>query len=455
MIYRKWRTGLVLLGLLLASPVQGLEYDIADYQVRMEVLEGGDLMVEEEIAYRVLSGTLSAGQRLLPLRRVDDIEVLSIAAVDGEVGDVEQTREGRSLRLNWSLPEENEGVRMLIRYRVSGVLTESGENNQLAWQILGGNWPVAVGNLEARLSLPADWLESPEHLSATPEAAVEAGDQDWQLAWAFGSRGAGQGQTIEVEFPRQVPGRTSSAAAPSSKWMAFGAIALGVAVILAVLVSLFLRDRQIRRAARSSPPGALPLPQAIALLNEQDAYRGQAHPALILRLARAGYLRLRLNEGGWFREASVHMEVGEADPADLSEPDRALVKLLAGKDLKKAMKKDLKAWADTHGDALRRPLKVAGLLRERLGRQSRMLKWAGLSLLLAGASASPMLMPERPEWAFWVMILLAGPLLLLAIIFALLSTQRWEITELARSRSWPSRAGSISSSRISIRAERA
>ena len=161
-------SGLLLIFLLLvagsAAAQSGSEV-IHSYEVDIEILDTGDLVVTERIDYDFGSALRHGIFRTIPTRyyldevndRVYRIEDVAVQSPTAPV-DVDVSSEGAFTKIRVGDPDvEISGRhRYTLTYRVEGVLNPFSDHDELYWNAIGDEWQAPIDGVEVTVRAPAD-----------------------------------------------------------------------------------------------------------------------------------------------------------------------------------------------------------------------------------------------------------------------------------------------------------
>ena len=147
-----------------ASAQSGTEV-IHSYEVDIEILDTGDLVVTERIDYDFGSALRHGIFRTIPTRyyldevndrvyRIEDVAVQSPTAP----ADVDVSSEGAFTKIRVGDPDvEISGRhRYTLTYRVEGVLNPFTDHDELYWNAIGDEWQAPIDGVEVTVRAPAD-----------------------------------------------------------------------------------------------------------------------------------------------------------------------------------------------------------------------------------------------------------------------------------------------------------
>ncbi len=160
-------SGSLLVLLLVAGPASaqsGTEV-IHSYEVDIEILDTGDLVITERIDYDFGSALRHGIFRTIPTRyyldevndrvyRIEDVAVQSPTAP----ADVDVSSEGAFTKIRVGDPDvEISGRhRYTLTYRVEGALNAFTDHDELYWNAIGDEWQAPIDGVEVTVRAPAD-----------------------------------------------------------------------------------------------------------------------------------------------------------------------------------------------------------------------------------------------------------------------------------------------------------
>jgi hypothetical protein len=359
-----------------AQTPPGFEH-IDAYDVAIEIESSGDLRVHEKIDYDFGPHERHGIFRTIPYRfRYDDrydrvmpVDDIRVSSPSGAPADVKVEREGGQVRMRIGDPDVEIRGRhtYVISYRVRGALNAFAEHDELYWNAVGVEWPVAVDDVDVTVEAPARirqvaCFRGPDG-SNFPCAA--AAHRRRQAAFRDGRLFPFEGVTVVVAIPKNVVvpepapilderwtiGRAFTADA-AHLGLAGAAAALGIAGVVTVAWR-HGRDRELIGTASdiafAAAPGEAVVEERVGLMRRievpveyvpPDGVRPGlvgtlvdevAHPldvsATIVDLAVRGFLRIEeIRKPGIFRRGDWRLERLAADREDtLLEYERHLL----------------------------------------------------------------------------------------------------------------------------------
>lgn len=298
--------------MLLASPAPAAaqragDYDAARFDVAVQVLEGGDLDVQETIAFRFQDGTFRRVWREIPTSRTDGIEILA-ASMDGTpftrgegTGRIKVSGRNR-MRVEWQFdPIGPSSHTFTVRYRARGVVFRDGAHDVVRWRLLPSEHRYRVAESRSTIAAPATLASAPAiETRRIGVASHEVGDG----AVAIAARDIARNGWMIAELRYPAGGLLSAlpawqqkherAAALAPRWIgaAAGVFAVGVILLFALRQSYAAPTMTAVDTAATEPPEQLPAALA-AVLAARGGPSGYHASATLFDLADRGVLAVR------------------------------------------------------------------------------------------------------------------------------------------------------------------
>lgn len=330
--------------------------EILEYDVVIEVGDGGVMRVRESIRVRALGDRIRRGiyrdiptsfPRTLGLGRIEaPFEVISVTrngqperyvveTVGGPVG-----RRGMRIRIGNPSVTISEGVHeYAIEYETSRWIAFGDGTDELYWNVTGNDWAFPIQSATARVSLPG--VRQPRDLQVW--TGVEGSTaQDAEVRWDESTSTAvfettdplapGEGITVGVGFPSGFiapPDEEQRAQWTRMDWG--GWIDAGYVVLFVVALYLLMW----RRVGMDPPPGRVGFqdeppagysPSALGYIDQRGYDQNQLSAALV-NMALKGALRIESDGDGWTLQKRATTEEAAAS---LSPEEAALFRELLG-----------------------------------------------------------------------------------------------------------------------------
>jgi len=338
------------------SPAPALvrSYVISDFEVDLQVLRSGALVVTETVAVR-FSGSYNGIYRTIPVAYRSPqgfnfslrLRLLNVTDAAGHPLRHQERRTGDSRTIKVWVPDARDATRTIVfRYRVENGIRfmRQGEEewDELYWNVTGTAWPVAIERAHARIRLPA-LVSGVRARAFTGSYRSSARDADIRIGKALVEvearhpLGIHEGLTVAIAWDSRlrVPGATEGAAGPSTGEYLIhrpGRLAKVAAflrsnwpLLIPVLVFLFMlqlwrrsgQDPKRRPIApRYEPPEGMTPSEAGVLIDNRPDMRDIT--AMLVDLAVRGHLKIEETEEERFLGLSSKREyafVRLTDPA--------------------------------------------------------------------------------------------------------------------------------------------
>lgn len=260
----------LLLAALFVSPALADKAYRADrFDVQLDLLPGGDMIVTETVVFRFEGGPFTYAFRDVSANRTDGLTFLE-ASMDGVLlppgtgpGQVE-VQPGDPLKVTWHFaPVSDSTHTFVLRYRVTGVVS-TGEADTLRWYVIPPEHDYWIGQSTIGLNYPAgvQALEPP-----SLDRAFEAASATSGFVLTTTDISDDESVILTVRFPAgsladAAPAwqaREQAAAAAARRVVPLGLLSSLAALLLGGL-GLFAYARADRRALNLPEAGLLPAP---------------------------------------------------------------------------------------------------------------------------------------------------------------------------------------------------
>lgn len=145
-------------------PAQGRSFLLSRFDVELQVLSGGDLLVTETVSLR-FEGSWNGIERLIPVeyrtpQGFNYTLLLDQGTATDEQGtplkfDSSRERHYRNFRIR--IPGATDAIRtFVLKYRVRNGLKFFEDHDELYWNVTGDEWDVPIERASARIILPAN-----------------------------------------------------------------------------------------------------------------------------------------------------------------------------------------------------------------------------------------------------------------------------------------------------------
>ncbi len=344
-MWRKWLFTVLLcsvgLSLVASAPSQEKSYQARRFDVELEVLPGGDLLVTETVVFDFVGGPFTFVFRELPLDFTDGVTDIE-ASVDGRpyppgegAGQLESSGED-PLRLTFHFePTGDRSRTFVLRYRLLGVVRQEPGRDLLVFQPLPDRYEYPIASSTITLEFPAGALPAGPIALDSGRAAVQQLDR--QVRLRMNNLAPGETLVFTLPFPAgslvvqppQWQRDQARAVAQAPYWGA--AAAAVVAAGLASLVAAYRRASPTRPRhplTLDSPPERLAPALAGALTSSVVSPSWSLALGTLFDLAGRGVLEIvELPDKKWYRRhefAIRRRQHGE----DLQGHEQGLLSLL-------------------------------------------------------------------------------------------------------------------------------
>ncbi|MEQ9464326.1 MAG: DUF2207 domain-containing protein [Haliea sp.] len=316
--------------------------EISRYDVEVEILESGDLLLTEHITVIAERAKIRKGiYRDFPTRYKDrwgnnvvvGFEVVEVLR-DGQPEPWFTENLSNGVRVNTGddrfLPVFPRAYRFTLRYRTDNQIGFFADHDELYWNAIGTGWAFAIADAKVAVSLPApvprDQLSAEGYTGVQGSKAqnyeavvVAPGQGQWRITRPLSP---GEGLTIVLSFPKGVLVEPS----PATKLLRWFRDNLGKLMLLALLVpwlaylvsSWWRVGRDPRRGVifpRYEIPRGMP-PGALRMMRRGLRFDPLCLTADILYCAVAGYFRIAVEDRRWRKDRwSLIRDAGMPVPA--------------------------------------------------------------------------------------------------------------------------------------------
>ena len=153
-----------LLAICIALPAGARSFVLSRFDVELQVLPNGDLLVTETVSPR-FEGSWNGIERLIPIEyRTPQgfnytLRLDQVTATDGQGAPLklESSRERHYRNLRIWIPGAQDATRtFILKYRVRNGLKFFEDHDELYWNVTGDEWDVPIERASARIRLPAN-----------------------------------------------------------------------------------------------------------------------------------------------------------------------------------------------------------------------------------------------------------------------------------------------------------
>ena len=301
---------ILLLALSAAMPAHARTLVFQHFDAQIQVHRDGTINVTEVIAAQ-FTGSWHGIYRTIPVEYTDPeglnytllLDQVGATDIDGEKLHLEQSRDGRYLKLKIYVPDAEDATRtILLHYRVLDAVRFFPEHDELYWNVTGNEWENPIELVTARIELPdgVTGVRGTAYTGATGSRAEDA-------------RVAISGNVVDIRSTRPlgyhqgltaVVGFDKGFVQPPSAFMQFTRFVQSNVPLLIPLIAFFVmlwlwwtRGRDPQRAAISvqyEPPDKLTPGECGTLVDNEAAMRDIT--ATLVDLAVKGYLTIEQKE---------------------------------------------------------------------------------------------------------------------------------------------------------------
>lgn len=212
---RRWRlvaaVVVTLAPSLLGILVEAKSYKAERFDVTVDIVADGSLVVTEEVTFRFSGGPFTRVYREIPWRRTDGITIVA-TLVDGQPTGAQATgtsvnmvrRENR-LRVTWHIPPASDTARRFtLTYKVAGVVERGPQHDVLAWTVLPRDHDYEIADHRFELRWPPTLhtlapVETVDERRARPR--IEPSEGSAKVTLAASAIGRDGSYTVRARFP--------------------------------------------------------------------------------------------------------------------------------------------------------------------------------------------------------------------------------------------------------------
>ncbi|RLG50926.1 MAG: hypothetical protein DRN99_09160, partial [Thermoproteota archaeon] len=247
---------LILLALVASLAPDGKVYYIAEYKVTLEVLDGGDINVTEQITFAFVEGRFTYAYRAIPLRKLSGIVFYGVYSA-GEPVEYSFHKGLTEARVEWRYPPvEASGQPVLktftLAYLAVGAIREDDGRLLVDYQAVGKGWRVPIESVEIRVVLPPGVAPSEVevHPDAAPDCMVTAREGRVIAVFRYPRLAPGEGYRVVLWFPEVITVRRELDVVSAIG----AACTLGALAATAALVAKRMREHRLPSEPAVEPP---------------------------------------------------------------------------------------------------------------------------------------------------------------------------------------------------------
>jgi uncharacterized protein (TIGR04222 family) len=291
----------------------GKTYRAERFDVQLNLLSGGDMLVAETVVFRFESGPFTYAFREVSASGTDGLTFLE-ASMDGLAlpqgtgeGQVEIQSSASALKVTWHFAPTSDSIHeFVVRYRVTGVVS-TGEADTLHWYVIPPNHGYPIDRATIWLNYPAgvEPLEVP-----TLDRTFESAPTDGGVRLTTAGIADDESVILTAKFPANSlvtatpvwQARQQVASAESARALSVGLFS-GLATLLLGGIGLFAYARANRRELNLPEAAPSPIPPddrvPPAVVGKLVGYETYSALGALFDLAQRGVLQVR-EEKGWF-----------------------------------------------------------------------------------------------------------------------------------------------------------
>ncbi|MFP4016028.1 MAG: DUF2207 domain-containing protein [Halanaerobiales bacterium] len=340
------------------------EYEISNYDVRVELTEKGDFIVEEEITFHFLEGEFFYAYREIEGDLFNTIEFVNVEGVDTAVTDFEVDG-GDDLNVTWYYNQNGKKNTFIFRYRGMAGLYSRGERNVIDWSTAVAGWEVPIRDLDISIFLP--WQMEDLEIRNTVDLDFENGREvrfhnDWLEA--------DENYKVYISFPEMV-----DMSLYSNRWQTIDIVwffALLFAGLVFTIVDILSKEKVTADKGDRTIEDLKMYEKFVIFNNAFDTKKGIT--AQVFRLAKEGKMRLVSSvKKGILGTKNAEVSVEIINTENLCETEREIVDGIKKHDNLKDFSQDYK-WFSSMDKKIKDSMRELGLIsKEAEHKQKRIL----------------------------------------------------------------------------------
>lgn len=293
----------LLLLLSFSSLSHAKEYEVANYDVQLQVSEEGDFLVEERITLRFIEGDFSYAYREIRGNVFSALEFVSIEGLNVPISDYELT-EGRNLKIRWYYDQQGKKeANFLLRYIGRKGLQSTKGQNVIDWTPTGSDWDVPIRDLDVQIRIP--WPIGEREIRPAADL-VASGETEFHFHKEY--LAPGKAYKVYLSFPEQV----EMVVKKESNWQRqdiYYLLLFIFAGLVLMILDLMMREKILPRKGKYSSSDLLIYEKAL-LLNRYDTKNSIV--AQLYELAKKGKIKLHSSlkkSTFWGKQAEITVEI--------------------------------------------------------------------------------------------------------------------------------------------------
>ncbi len=358
---KKYRAASILLFVvflvcLVSVPLLAKEYEIASYDIQMDLNQEGNYHVTEKITYDFKEGSFSKGYREISARGFEGLEFVSIRGLDRQITDY-SVEDDRELVINWDFPPTTGQATFLISYRALAALESKDGRNVIDWNPVGSDWQVPIRELDIEINLP----QSVSGLEIAPEEDLVSNENNRKVTFHYSNLPAETYYHLILSFDEII---AMEAEKPSRQ--------LFWSVLIGLMLGIILAGIDVYSGIKNRPePGVSPLkPESLSFLKIAGIYHSDytrkkgGLTAEVFSLAMERKIKLVSKpKKGFLNSKKVDVEVKVISEENLTEEEKIIIEGLKDHENLKEFSRDYKFFKRVLND-VKTSLKDDGLISE-------------------------------------------------------------------------------------------
>ncbi len=322
----------LILPLTIVQSANAKEYEISNYDIRIDLTEKGDYIITEKITYNFLEGEFSNAYREIKDESLKNLEFISLDGVFTGITSKRIVEDSNGLKINWSYPETDNNAEFVLKYRAKQALASKNNKNVMNYIIEKG-WDVPLRDLDISIYFP----KNVSGISVEPENdLIRKNDSMVKLHHEYLS--ANSGYNLDVKFDKIIDTNYPKIRSPYFYPLIIGLIA-GIIVIIFTLIQGYKKRPAPKQTESNIHDFNFIELGSIYYPKSSEKRRGII--GAIFVLAQKGKIKLISKlDSGLFGSKKVDIQVEFLSDKNLSESEKELFKALKKeRNLKKFLQK--------------------------------------------------------------------------------------------------------------------
>lgn len=376
---------LLLFGVLLpglpSSFAQEQQYELSRFDVTVQVHPDGTYDVEETIAYDFQRGSFTYAYRSIVQEEAGAVRDVRVTSPDTPVDSVSLAEEDDVRQVRWTFPARSEPAQFDIHYTLEDAIYARGDRNVVSLDVMADEADVPTRNVNVRVTLPGAFDLREDQIVVEP-AGGEVRRDGGRLVAHFHRDVVEEGDafTVEVSFPKQVPGQFL----PTAGDLLFACFLMALGIGGGTLAFWTWRGPRPEVEAQR-PPSDVDLPTAAVLLHNRGGH--VLFPAVLFDLVRRGHLTLQHDREERLLGTREHVRLDvHPERADLTDFEKSFLDRLREYDTLDEFWSNTRSFRKEAVDAHRKEL-IDRCWMERHTTRSTLLMLFAVAALTAGIAA--------------------------------------------------------------------